>query len=186
MEDHAIISLYLQRNERAIAESEAKYGAFCLTVAQNVLQHREDAEECVNDTWLRAWNRIPPELPQCLRAFFGKITRRLALDKRRTASREKRIPEQALCALDELSECLPDGNDTEDAVAARLLGEALNRFLGTLSKRDRDVFLCRYYFLCPTEQIARQHGTSESYVRNLISRTRKKLKAYLEKEGFSI
>ncbi len=186
MDDSNIIELFLSRSERAITESETKYGAYCQSIAENILGNREDARECVNDTWLRAWNCIPPELPRCLCAFLGKITRRLALDRYRTQNRTKRIPNAALCALDELSECLADKNDTENAFSAKLLGEALDRFLETLPKKERDIFLCRYYFLYSTDTIARRHGIRENYVRNLISRTRKKLKNYLEKEGFPV
>lgn len=186
MDDKEIISLYLNRHEQAIVQSERKYGALCQSIANNVLHAAEDAKECVNDTWLRAWNSIPPEIPQHLGAFLAKITKRLALDRYRRQNRTKRIPEDILSTLDELTECFANRDDTENALQAKLLGEAIDRFLSTLPKRERDIFLCRYYFLYPTDEIARKHGIRENYVRNMISRTKKKLKSYLEQEGFSV
>lgn len=186
MNDNDILALYFERNERAIAESAKKYGAYCQSIADNILKCREDTEECVNDTWLRAWNCIPPERPRYLYAFFGRITRHLALDRYRAAHRSKRIPEHARLATEELDALFADHETPQDLLEAKALGEALNCFLGTLKKRERDIFLCRYYFLWQTEEIAARHGIRENYVRNLLSRTRKKLKLYLEQEGFGI
>ena len=186
MDDNRIIKFYFDRNERAITETERKYGPYCQTIAENILQNKEDAKECVNDTWLKAWNCIPPTRPTHLCTFLGKITRHLAIDRYRRENCGKRIPVGAHCAMDELSECFSDRGTPQEALDAKQLGEALNRFLGTLKKRERDIFLCYYYFLWSTQAIAQKQGLRENYVRNLISRTRKKLKIYLEQEGFSL
>lgn len=183
MEDSMIITLYNDRDERAIVESDAKYGAFCLAIAENILQSRPDSEECVNDTWLRAWNAIPPQLPRSLRAFFGRITRNLAFDRYRRRMSEKRGGELTV-ALDELGECVAHPDTVEDEIDARALGEAIDIFLGTLSERDRNVFLCRYYYTYSTADIAQAFGVKENYLRNLLSRLRGRLRAHLEKEQY--
>ncbi len=184
MDDSKIITLYRERDERAITASAEKYGAYCFAIAQNILKNSEDSEECVNDTWLKTWNVIPPQMPRCLRAFLGKITRCLAFDKYRATTCEKRGGTNIDEALDTLIEVLPETSDAESEYEAKLLGEALNRFLAELPKRERDIFLCRYYFLYSISEIAKKHGMRENYVRNLLSRTKKKLKTYLEKEDF--
>lgn len=183
MEDSKIIALYNERDEDAIAESNAKYGKFCFAIAENILKNRLDSEECLSDTWLRAWNAIPPALPRSLRAFFGRITRNLAFDRYRRRSSDKRGGELAV-ALDELGECVAHPDTVEGTVEMRALGESIDRFLGTLSERDRQLFLCRYYYTYPTSEIARQFGMRENYLRNLLSRLRGRLRAHLEKEHY--
>ena len=186
MDDYNIISLYRARDENAILKTAEKYGTYCFTIAQNILANRQDSEECVSDTWLKVWNRIPPEMPKCLRAFLGKITRALALDKYREKTSAKRGGGEIASALHELSEVLSDTDDTEHTYEMHLLGDAIDRFLATLPRRERDMFLCRYYFLYPIAEIAEKQGLRENYTRNLLSRTKKKLKIFLEKEGFSV
>lgn len=186
MDDDQIIALYGERNESAIARTAEKYGAYCFMIAQNILENREDSEECVSDTWLKTWNAIPPQVPRCLRAFLGKITRSLAFDKYRERTSAKRGGGGAETALDELADVLAETGDPESDYEAKRFGEAINDFLSELPKRERDIFLCRYYFLYPTEEIAKRHGLRENYTRNLLSRTKKKLKAFLEKEGIMI
>ncbi|MBE6660933.1 MAG: sigma-70 family RNA polymerase sigma factor [Ruminococcaceae bacterium] len=187
MQDSVIIELYNKRDERAIAETQDKYGAYCMTIAYNILADRLDSEECVNDTYLRAWNTIPPEQPEQLRSYLGAITRHLSLDRYREKTREKRGGGDMPLALEELDEIIAAPSDVEREYDLRALGECINRFLHTrVSARDCDIFLCRYYFVYPVEQIAKQLKFSEAYVRNILSRTRRKLKAYLEKEGYSI
>ncbi len=186
MDDNNIISLYRARDESAITKTAEKYGAYCFAIAQNILANPEDSEECVSDTWLKTWNLIPPEMPKCLRAFLGKITRSLAFDKYREKTSAKRGGGETESALHELSEVLSDTDDTEHTYEIKLLGEAIDRFLATLPRRERDIFLCRYYFLYPIGEIAEKQGLRENYTRNLISRTKKKLKTFLEKEGFSV
>lgn len=186
MEDSAIIQLYYDRNEDAITESNKKYGPYCQTIAWNILTNRESAEECVNDTWLQSWNAMPPQLPNCLRAFFGRITRNLSVDRYRAANRIKRGGQEMTLALEELGDCLADSADVEAQYELRELGKCINRFLQELPKRDRDLFLCRYYYIYPIAEIARKQGLKENHIRSILSRTRQKLKIFLEKEGYYI
>ncbi len=183
MEDNIIIELYWQRNEAAIDESRSKYGRYCRKIADNILHSEEDSEECVNDTWLRAWDSIPPERPSVLSSFFGRITRNLAIDRfRRERSGKYGGGQTALC-LDELSECIGKEASIEDRVALR---ELLNKFLRSLPERNRDIFLMRYWYMQPVSEIARQIGTSEGAVKMILQRVRIKMRKYLEKEGVGI
>lgn len=184
MTDEAIIEMYFDRNEDAIKKSDEKYGRYCMTVAGSILSDRLDAEECVNDTWLRAWNSIPPERPSYLKLFFAKITRNLAINRYRSATAKKRGGGEVDTVLDELSECI--GGDTETAVDMRALSASVNDFLGTLEVRERAIFLRRYFFSEETEVIAVKFGIKKSNVHKILSRTRKKLREQLTKEGYSI
>ena len=184
VDDSTIIALYNERDERAIAETDKKYGRFCLAIAQNILGNLSDAEECVNDTYLKTWHAIPPQSPSCLRAFLGRITRNLALDRYRKDTAQKRGGGEVAAVFEELDGCLSGGSSPDEEYALRALGQSINLFLGTLSRRDRDVFLCRYYYAYPLTAIASRHGMRENYLRNLLSRTVRKLKDHLEKEGF--
>lgn len=184
MEDSKIIELYLERDEQAIAESSRKYGAYCRTIACNILSFREDAEEAVNDTWLGAWRAIPPAMPEVLRTFLGKITRHLSLKRFRDLHREKRGGGQVALALEELSECVPGGDTPEDAYDEKELAALLRRFVAKLPDTERRVFLCRYWYLDAVPDICRQFGFGESKVRSMLSRSRKRLRSYLIKEGF--
>lgn len=186
MEDQQIIDLYYQRNEQAITESEAKYGSYCHTIAKNILDCRETAEECVNDTWWHSWRVMPPQLPQCLRAFFGRITRNLALDRYRSDHRIKRGGDEMTAALEELGQCAAGSYDPEEVCRGKELGRCINAFLLTQSKRDRNLFLCRYYYLYSIADIAKSHGLSEGHVRTVLSRMRQKLRLTLEKEGYRL
>lgn len=181
-DDSTIISLYQARDEQAIAESSRRYGAYCMTVAHNILHNAQDEEECVNDTWLAAWNAIPPALPACLRAFLGRLTRNISTMRYRETHREKRGGCELPAALDELAGCVSDGTDVEAEYRAKELGESVARFLRSLPERDCDVFLCRYFYLYPPHEIADRMGMRENYVRTLLSRTRQKLRTHLEKE----
>lgn len=182
MEDSQIVALYWQRNELAIRETDAKYGRYCHKIAHNILANREDAEECVNDTYVGAWNAIPPHRPAILQTFLGKLTRRISLNRWRSKSREKRGGSQTVLALDELGECVSDGMDTEQTVMGKELAEAVRRFLSTLPDQERDVFLSRYFFLASIAEISRSFGFSESKVKSMLLRTRRKLRTYLQKE----
>ncbi len=184
MTDEAIIEMYFDRNEEAIKRSDEKYGRYCLAVAANILSDRLDSEECVNDTWLRAWNSIPPERPDYLKLFFAKITRNLAICRYRTASAKKRGGGEITAVLDELCECI--GGDTETAVDMHMLSASVNSFLGDLEIRERTIFLRRYFFSEDTEVIAVKYGLKRSNVHKILSRTRKKLREHLEKEGFNV
>ena len=141
MDDHEIIDLYWARSEQAIAESECKYGAFCRSIARNILRQEEDAEECVNDTWFRAWNLMPPQRPGILSAFFGRLTRNLSLDRWRYNRAAKRGGSQVEVALGELEECLPDPNRPEERLEERETAALISRFLGEQAPLDRVLFL---------------------------------------------
>lgn len=186
MEDNDIIELYQHRDEAAIRESSQKYGAFCMSVAMNVLAVREDAEECVNDTWLTAWNRIPPEVPVCLRAFLGAITRNHSLDRWKALHRAKRGGGQVPLMLDELSDCVSGTDDVVDEVIAGEMADCVDRFLHTLPETERRLFLCRYWLGHPLSALAERFGMKENYVRTVLSRTRVKLRKALEKEGYTV
>ena len=189
MEDSRIVALYWARNEDAITETDRKYGGYCRAIAMNILSDHGDAEECVNDTWLQTWNAIPPHRPTILSAFLGTITRRLSLDHRRRNTRKKRGGGQVPLALEELSQCVPDsgGPDSggpEEAVQLAELTHTLEDFLKGLSGRDRDLFLCRYWYLASIREIAQAFRLPESRVKVILFRTRNKLKAHLEQAGF--
>ena len=182
MEDRDIIEMYFARTERAIAETSGKYGAYCTTIAMNILSSREDTDECLNDTWLRAWNSIPPNRPNVLRVFLGKITRNLALDKYRARTAEKRVGGEFAVSLDELDECVGAVDERESAE----IGESISRFLRTQPKETRSVFVCRYFYCDSISDIARRFGISEAKVKTLLFRTRSKLKIHLEGEGITV
>lgn len=181
MDDSGIISLYWERSDRAIAETADKYGAYCRHVANAILQNREDAEECINDTWLRVWNAIPPQRPERLQTFLGKITRNLALNRWEKNRAEKRGEGQVPLILDELAECVGSG---EDSISDELhFRDVLNLFLAGLPAEARKIFVRRYWYMSPVKEIAAEYGFSESKVAVTLFRTRKQLKAVLVKEG---
>lgn len=186
MEDIEIIRLYRERSESAIAESGKKYGAYCFTVANNILASTEDSEECVNDTWLHTWNVIPPKCPDRLKMFFAKITRSLSIDKLRYRSAKKRGSGECSLALDELKECVSGGDHVDDKLDERLLSECIDTFLREIPQRDRQFFLLRYFFTESVSKIAARFGMSENAVSVSLHRTRTKLKERLQKEEFPI
>ena len=174
MDDKEIIALYFARSEEAIGESEKKYGAYCRTIAGNILPNRADAEECVSDTWLRAWGAIPPSRPERLGAFLGRITRNLALDRLRSNKGAVR---------EELSECLTLGDPTAGMVDRVVLTAALDRFLAGLPQKKRKLFLRRYWYFSTVEELARDFSMSESGVKMTLLRLRRELRAQLKQEG---
>ena len=183
MEDSAIVSLYWARDERALRASEEKYGNYCRTIARRILGDPEDADECVNDTWLGAWNSIPPHRPAVLSAFLGKLTRRISLNRWRDRTRDKRGGGEVPLALDELAECVPAPQDNVERVVELMeLARAIDRFLAGLPAEERDVFVCRYWFAASIAEIGDRFGYGESKVKSMLFRTRKKLLAHLEKE----
>lgn len=186
MKDTAIIDLYWERNEQAIVETDQKYGKYCHTVAYNVLGNTEDSRECVNDTWLRAWNSMPPKRPAVLRAFLAKITRNLAFDRYRARGAAKRGGGAMDAVLEELAECADlSGNwDAEEAYAAKELREAINRFAEQLPEKECDLFVRRYFFAEEISGIAKRYQMTENNVTVSLSRIRKKLRRYLKEEGF--
>ena len=182
MDDTRIIDLYWQRSERAIAETDAKYGAYCRMVALNITGDTRDGEECVSDTWLAAWNAMPPHRPAILSTFLGKITRRISLKKYRSKSAEKRGSGETALALEELEECIASERSIDEQLSAKELAEVLNAFLDMLKADERRVFLRRYWFFDSIEAISTRFGFSQSKVKMLLKRTRDKLRAQLEKE----
>lgn len=182
MEDRRIVELYWQRSEQALRETQSKYADYCYAIAYNILGNREDSEESVNDTYLDAWNSMPPHRPTILSTFLGKITRRISIDKLRARNAEKRGGSNLTLALEELEECLSARDDLQKELDAQILAEALNSFLEELSEIERRVFLCRYWCVDSLEVIAKQFGFSPSKVKSMLHRTREKLRKYLEKE----
>ncbi len=183
MEDRQIIDLYWARSETAISETEKKYGRYCRYIAYRILENDEDAKEIENDTYLKAWNSIPPSRPYPLKTFLGTVSRNLALDRYEKRHAQKRGG-QAEAVLEELSECIPDndvGNDIGELFALR---DAMNRFVRSLPDKAQNVFVRRYWYSSPIAEIAEDLDMKESSVSVLLLRTRKKLKAFLHKEGF--
>ena len=183
MEDNRIVDLYWARSESAITETASKYGKYCYAIAFNILCDQEDADESVNDTYLGAWNAMPPHRPSILRSFLGKIARRVSLKKWRDSHRDKRGGGEVSLALDELSECVPSNAMVEDEIMAAELSKTLNRFIANLPVTERQVFLCRYWYLDTIEQISTDFCFSTSKVKSMLHRTRAKLLSYLKKEG---
>lgn len=183
MDDSAILDLYWGRSEEAISETDQKYGSYCYSIAYNILTNNEDAEESVSDTYLAAWNTIPPKRPAVLATFLGKITRRFSIDRWRSRHTDKRGGGELPLALEELDQCLADRTTTEMAYERKRFAIVLNRFLDSLPETERRVFLCRYWYLDPIADIAKQFGFTASKVTSMLHRTRKKLGAALEKEG---
>ena len=184
MEDAAIVELYFARAERAIQETINKYGTYCMTVSRNILHNEEDAEECVSDTWVKAWNAIPPDEPKPFSVYLGRLTRWLGLSRLRDRNRLRRGGGEATLALEELDATLASSFDTQSIVEYHALGEALNRFLAELPETERKVFLCRYWYLAGIEEIARRFGFSRAKVKSMLLRSRRKLKQQLLEEGY--
>ena len=182
MDDTRIVSLYWERNEQAIEESASKYGGYCHAIAYRILTDREDADESVNDTWLAAWESMPPHRPYILASYLGKITRRISLNRWRDRNRGMRGGGEVLLSLDELSECVPGRQNVEQAMELAELTGAVNSFLASLPTIERDVFVCRYWFLASLREIGEKFEFSESKTKSMLFRTRKKLLSYLEKE----
>ena len=184
MDDSQIVELYWQKNADAISESAKKYGSYCFAIAEHILRNAEDSEECVNDTWLRAWNAIPPQRPGLLRPFLAKITRNLAFNRFNARNARKRGGGEIALVLDELEECLGGGADAESAYEAKELRQCVRRFVRSLPEREGNVLTRRYFFAEPVADIAKRYGLSENNVMVILSRTRRKLKAFLLKEGY--
>ena len=182
MQDNDIIALYFARNEKAIEATQEKYGGYCHSIAMNILSDSLDAEECVNDTWLRTWNAIPPTRPNVLRVFVGKITRNLALDKYKARTAEKRAGGEFAVSLDELDECIGVMDERETA----LIGESISKFLRTQPETARRMFVCRYFYCDSIADIARRFRVGEGMVKSTLFRMRGKLRDHLEREGISV
>ena len=185
MKDEAIIDLFWARSEAAIAETDRTYGRYCRSVAYGILRVHEDAEETVNDTWLKAWDTIPPERPYHLKGFLGRITRQLSINRLERETAQKRGAGQYALALEELAECIPDRSRGEDLAELTALRDALNRFLRSLPAEPRAVFLRRYWYTQSIAEIAAGCGMSRSKVKSMLLRTRNRLRKALTEEGFT-
>ena len=186
MEDSKIVELYLQRDENAIKETKEKYEKYCSYIANNILNSTLDTEECVNDTYLATWNSIPPNKPDSLRAYIGRIIRNIAIN-RYNSNKAKKRNENIEIALDELSEVIgdseSDGRNLTDELTVKY---ALNVFVGSLKQETREIFIRRYWYLSSIKEIARDYGISESKVKVTLLRTRERLREFLRKEGIVI
>ena len=182
LSDEEIVALYHARNEQAIGESARKYGKYCHSIAYAILQNEQDAEECVNDTYVRAWESMPPHKPMRLSTYLGKLTRNLSISRHRHAHADKRWSGSDV-VYDEMAECLPDA-ETVGALSDEIaLKDAINGFLASLPPRTRIVFMQRYWYFCSVAAIAREMGMSESDVKVTLMRTRQKFRTHLEQEG---
>ena len=186
MEDNQIIRLYFDRSEEAISQTAAKYGKYCHTIAYNILHNFEDSEECVNDTYWKAWNIIPPRRPRRLAAFLGRITRNLSLDKYRYYTADKRNGGELAVALEELGDCISFIGSMDDHTEEIVLVEVLNSFLASLSAEHRKIFMRRYWYVSSVKEIADDYDITESKVKMSLLRSRNQLKAALEKEGIAL
>lgn len=186
MNDAKIIGLYWARDEAAIAETTNKYGPYCFAIAYNILSNSEDSEECLNDTWLKTWNAIPPQKPNHLRLFLARITRNTALDKFRSSTALKRKNSEVTIILEELNDCIPASNSLDDYIAAKDLQDTINRFLHSLPRRDCNIFLLRYFYGDSVKHIAHEYDMTEGNVSTLLFRMRKRLKEHLERNDYII
>ena len=186
MTDTQIIDLYWARSQQAIAESEIKYGAYCHAIALRILDRAEDAEECVNDTWLRAWNAMPPQRPGILSAFFAKLTRNLSLDRWRRQRAAKRGGGQTELALQELGECVPDRRRPDEALEAAETARLISAFLRRQGELDRRLFVRRYFYLESLAALGARFGLTQGQVKSRLYRVRQRLKNELEREGVPV
>ena len=182
MEDSRILALYFARSEAAIQETDRKYGSYCYKIAYNILTNREDSEESVNDTYLSAWNSIPPRKPAKLSTYLGRLTRNISIDRWRGTNAKKRGGGEIILALDELNECVSGQPSAEETMIQKEAVASLNRFLASLSEEERAVFLCRYWYVNSMEEIARKTGFSIGKIKSMLHRTRKRLSAILKEE----
>ena len=186
MDDSMIIDLFWERSESAINETALKYGNYCTRIAMNILQSREDSEECVNDTYLNTWNAIPPQRPTKLSAFLGRITRNLSFNKYKARNTQKRGGTDIELMLSELEDCIPSGSSVEADYEAGQTAKLIDRFLASSKPENRIIFVRRYWYADSIVAISERFGMSESKVKSSLLRTRNKLKDYLEKEGVTL
>lgn len=186
MNDREIIQLYFNRDQSALSATAKKYGKYCTSIAKNILGSNEDAEECVNDTYLCAWNSIPPTRPTILSAFLGTITRNLAFNNYKHNHVMKRGNGEIAVVLDELAECVSGLDDVEQEIDRRELVATIDSFLDNLSPQKRNIFICRYWYSDSISSIARRYKMTESNVSVTLNRLRSKLKEYLSERGYAI
>jgi RNA polymerase sigma-70 factor (ECF subfamily) len=186
MEDKSILNLYNSRDESAITQTASKYGGYCTKIAMNILRNAQDADEVVNDTWLKAWNSIPPMMPAVLSSFLGRITRNHALNALKSNNTKKRGGTQVHLVLEELDECIQSGMNTQEEFEAKETENVIGEFLYTIKEESQVVFVRRYWHYDSIADIARRYKISESKVKSILLRTRNKLKLYLEERGIIV
>lgn len=184
MKDEEIVSLYWQRSQCAITETQKKYHAYLTKIAYNILFDMEDCRESVNDTYLGAWNSMPPHKPKCLSAYLAKLTRRISIDSYRRRTREKRGGSEYALSLNELEDCIPDGNRTTEEADLHILARHINTYLRTLPPQQRNVFIGRYFYADSLQEVAAYYRMSIPKTKSMLHRTRQGLKTYLTKEGY--
>ena len=180
LNDHEIVALYHARNQQAVEITQKQYGAYCHTVSMNILHSQPDAEECVNDTWVAAWNTMPPRWPQNLCAYLGKLTRNISLNRLKSLRREKRNSALTV-TLEELEDIIPAPDDTESTVICGWL----NEYLATLPQLDRQLFVGRYWYNHSVKALARHYGMTANAATKRITRAREGLRAYLVERGYT-
>ena len=185
MEDSAIVNLFFDRSQQAVTEAAEKYGKYCHSIAYNILGSYEDSEECVNDTYLKAWESMPPNRPVVLKTYLGKLTRNLALNRYEYLTAEKRGGGQTVLVIDELKQVLGEDGNPAYSFDGEPLRKVINDFLAGLKTEQRKIFMRRYWYLSSVKEIAREYGISESKVKMSLSRSRKALKKALEKEALN-
>ncbi len=183
--DKEIVQLFRERNEDAVSEAKKRYEDYCMYIANNVLHDRRDAEECFNDALLSAWNSIPPNDPENLKTYFGKLVRETAINRFKANNRQKRIKPEICQSLDEIAEIV-SGGDVEEVIEGKELSVAISRFLYSVDETKRNVFIRRYWFYDPVDSICKRYGFGKSKVLMMLKRTRDDLAEYLKKEGFII
>lgn len=186
MDDARIIELYWKRDEAALTATEERYGDWLLGIARRILTDPGDSEEAVNDTYLKAWNSIPPHRPMSLGAFLSRITRDLSIDRYRRRTAQKRLASQYTLSLEELAECVSGGEQPEQTADLTLLAACISEFLRRQTPTARQAFVCRYFFADSLGEIAARQDTTVSQVKSMLHRTRQSLREYLQKEGFDV
>ena len=186
MEDAAIVELFWQRQEQVLELTAVRYGAYCMQIARRILGNDLDAEECVSDVYRAAWDSIPPNRPENLRTYLGKLTRRISMKRWRSLDARKRGGGETALSLEELGECVSDRMDLEASLMTKELVHTLNDFLESLPKQERQVFVLRYWHGCSIREIGDRFGFSRSKVETMLFRTRKKLRRQLCKEGYNV
>ncbi len=186
LSDEEIIELYWNRDEKAIDQTDKKYGRYLYTIAHNIVHDDLDSEECLNDTYIGTWNQIPPTRPNIFQVFLAKITRNIATNKFKKNRASKRIPSELIVSLDELDDCIPSTPTAEEEFETQEIARLLNSYLDGLSRQDQLLFICRYYYADRITEIAQITGINERNVYRILETIRDGLKKELEKEGYTV